>query len=338
MRRVLVPPELPKVLHVHGPPSGPLQTYGGQTMGTSWTVKLAAPVTLPVEIVQEDMQDRLEQVDAQMSNWREQSALSQFNSAAASTWHPLPPELFTVLDCALAIARSTDGAYDPTGGALTRLWGFGPTGSRTAPPTPAQVDAARTRSGWRRLSLDREAGMAQQAGGIELDLCAIAKGYAVDLLGEYLTDLGVDHYLVEVGGELLGRGCKPDGSPWWVALEPPAAHTQGIGQTVIGLHEVAAATSGDYRRYFEHEGRRYSHALDPRGGYPIDNGLAAVTVLHSACMQADALATALLVMGVQAGAEYARNNDVAALFTARTADGFTEYLSPALAAWLAADC
>jgi thiamine biosynthesis lipoprotein len=287
---------------------------------------------LPVATVEEDLQQTLDRVVAQMSHWREDSEISRFNRAATDTWHALPEEFFTVLECAMDLARSTGGAFDPAIGTLTRLWGFGPDGRHGEPPAITDIISARETCGWQRLTLDAETKRARQ-GGIELDLSGIAKGFAVDQLADYLTGLGVDHYLVEVGGELRGRGCKPDGNPWWVAIDQPGI-TGGAGQTIAALHDFAVATSGDCYRYFDHAGRRYSHTLDPRSGHPIDNDIASVTVFHPLCMKADAFATALTVLGPADGLEYARRYNIAALFTVRTPRGPTEYLTPALSAFL----
>jgi thiamine biosynthesis lipoprotein len=331
MRRVLIPPDLSPALRAHGPPPGPVQNVGGQSMGTTWSAKFAAPAVLPLPTVQEDLQHTLDRIVAQMSQWCEDSDLTRFNRATTDSWHGLPDEFFGVLECALELARATDGAYDPAIGSLTRLWGFGADGPRSTPPAPSEVADARETCGWQRLTLDADTRCARQ-GGVELDFGGIAKGFAVDRLADYLSDLGVDHYLVEVGGELRGRGCKPDGNPWWVAIEQPdIAHT---GHTIAALHEFAVATSGDRYRYFDHDGRRYSHTLDPRTGYPVDNDITSVTVLHPLCMQADALATALTVLGPANGVEYARRHDIAALFTVRTPGGATEYLTPALSVFL----
>jgi thiamine biosynthesis lipoprotein len=298
-------------------------------MGTTWSVRLAGPAVLPAAVIREDLQDILDRLVAQMSTWRQDSVLSGFNHAAAPAWHPLPEAFFTVLDCALELAEASGGAFDPTMGALTRLWGFGPGGGCGAPPPAQAIEAARARCGYRRLRLEAHARAAWQCGGLELDLSGIAKGYAVDGLAAYLDDLGIDHYLVEVGGELRGRGCKPDGSPWWVGVEL-------LEQTIVALHDLAIATSGDSHRYFEHGGRRYSHTLDPRTGRPVAHDVAAVTVLHPQCMRADALATVLMVLGRQAGLAYARRHAVAALFVVRTPQGLEARLTPALQAFLPA--
>ena len=179
---------------------------------------------------------------------------------------------------------------------------------------------------------DAAARRAFQPCGIEQDLSCNAKGYAVDRIAERLLALELPHFLVEIGGELRGHGWKPDGSPWWVQLELP--HSTGP-RTLVALHGLSIATSGDYRRYFEHGGRRHAHTLDPRTGRPLLHASASVSVLHPYCMQADALATVLSVLGPAAGIDLADKLDVAAVFVSRESDGgYTEHLSRAASAML----
>ncbi|WP_456280722.1 FAD:protein FMN transferase [Cupriavidus sp. JZ107] len=342
-RRVLVP------LRFDAPPSLPegavvLHRCGGQTMGTTWSVRCliaddhgkegeAAAIAAGIEAL-------LAQIVAQMSNWLDDSDIGRFNGAPAGSWLPLPPACFSVLRAGLAVARDSGGAYDPSAGPLVSLWGFGPDGPRAAPPGADEVEAARARCGWARIELDEQGRRARQPGGVSIDLCAIAKGYAVDAVSAWLSARGVSHHLVEIGGELRGEGVKPDGMPWWVELEsPPAADdfraADAAEQTVVALHGLSAATSGDYRRYFDSGGRRYAHTLDPRTGYPVSHALASVTVLHRQCLMADALSTALTVLGPEAGMAFATQRGIAARMLLRTPRGFAERMSPAFEAMLA---
>jgi len=242
------------------------------------------------------------------------------------------PAFFHVLQAGMDVARSSGGAFDPAIGALVDLWGFGPSPLRPDLPTDADIAAALATGGCARLELDRPAQRVRQPGGLRLDLSGIAKGHGVDAVAERLLAIGLRHFLVEVGGELRGEGIKPDGRPWWVAFEaPPGAQ---LLETRIALHGLSVATSGDYRRYLDHQGERLPHSLDPRTGRPCTGGLASVTVLHPSCMIADAYATALIVMGEREGPAFAEAEGLAALFVSRTGDGFEETLTPALAAML----
>jgi thiamine biosynthesis lipoprotein len=229
------------------------------------------------------------------------------------------------------MADDSGGAFDPTIGPAVNLWGFGPDPRRGEAPAPDKVAAALARCGWWRLDLDRTSRRALQPGGLYVDLSGIAKGYAVDLLARQVKDAGIASCLVEVGGELRGCGVKPDGSPWWVALETPAGTAS---ETIVALHGLSAATSGDYRKFFMDGQARYCHTIDPRTGYPVSGGPASVTVLHPRCMHADALATVLAVLGVDDGMAYARQRGIAARFLSRAGDGFSEQVTPAFAAML----
>ena len=285
-------------------------------MGTSWSVRaVGAPADL-----QDRLQQELDLVVAQMSHWEATSDLGRFNRAPASTWHELPPEFFDVLSFGLEVCDASGGACDPCAGALVNLWGFGPVNRydepHFVPPTAGQVADVLARRA--HVRLDATGRRAWQPGGVQLDLSAIAKGYAVDRLAECLDRLGMHHYLVEVGGELRGAGVKPDGQPWWVSLEQPVADAD---ETVVALHGLAIATSGDYRRFFMTDARRCPHTIDPRSGMPIDSGIAAVTVIHASCMAADAWSTALTVLGVDEGLRLAERRGLAARFLVREADG-----------------
>lgn len=312
----------------------------GRSMGTSWELRFAGAAGRPLAPVQRAVEDELALVVAQMSAWEPGSDLCRYNAAVAGQWQTLPAEFCTVLDCALQVAAASDGAFDPAAGALVELWGFGPGRRYDAPdftsPAAAEVAAARARGGWRRLQFDATARRLRQPGGLQLDFSAIAKGYAVDRVCERLRAEGIDDLLVEVGGELRGHGIKPDGQPWWVELAQPPAAADAAGAlppTRIALHGLAVATSGDYLRCFRGaDGRLRPHSIDPRSGEPIAHGLASVSVLHAQCMRADALSTALTVLGPIDGPAFAARHGIAALFQWRRADGtLAECASPALA-------
>ena len=330
-RRVIVPPAIAPL--PSPPPAAETASLHGETMGTTWSVRLVVPPGRDLGAIRAGIQGRLDRVVAAMSPWLAGSDLCRFNAAPAGTWQALPPALHRVLAAALAMARASGGAYDPTVGPLVDLWGFGPAGPRDAAPTAAAIAAARARVGWQRIELDG-AGRARHPGQAGIDLCAIAKGFAVDDVAAWLARGGIGNVLVEVGGELSGRGVKPDGRPWWVAVEAPP-DARGLDQTVVALHGLSVATSGDYRRFFDDDsGVRRAHTIDPRTGWPAAHPLASVTVVHPSCMMADALATALTVLGPADGPRFARREGIAALFVARDGAGHAETLTPALAAML----
>lgn len=327
MRRVLIPSQTSPA----APGAGSVVfNFHGESMGTTWAVKLAA---VPVHNsnwqheVQRGIQRELDLVVAQMSHWQSDSDLGRFNRAHAGSWQTLPDAFFEVLSYALNVAKISDGAYDPTAGALVNLWGFGPRHRYNEPNFhPPHIDAiekAREQCGWQRLHVDNDNRKIHQPGNLLLDLSAIAKGYAVDRVAHYLERCGVLHYLVEVGGELRGAGIKPDQLPWWVALEQPTTDgtvdfmPPAIAQTIVALHGLSIATSGDYRRFYRVNDSSISHTIDPRSGYPIRNNIASVTVLHNSCMAADAFSTALTVLGVDDGMVFAEANHIAARFLVR---------------------
>jgi len=328
MTRVLVP-------QLTEPPARPIGgavlALAGETMGTTWSVRLVAPPTAKADALTAMVQRELDQVVREMSPWEPLSVLSLYNRAPAGSWTDLPPAFAQVLRCALEIAEVSDGAFDPTLGALVDLWGFGPLAFSGAPPTAHDLAEAREAAGWRKVTLDGDRLL--QPGGLRLDLNGIAKGFAVDQVAAALDRAGVRSYLVEVGGELRGTGAKPDDQPWWVELERPPVANDGL-RTLVALHGLSVATSGDYRRFFDHDGRRYAHTLDPAAAAPVAKPTASVTVLDQSCMRADAFATALTVMAPDAALAFATEHELAAMILTHGPTGLEERLSPALSAML----
>lgn len=297
----------------------------GATMGTTWSARLALPAGVTEASARLGIQAALDQVVAQMSTWEADSDITRYNRAEPG-WQALPPEFFHVLRHALMLAEDSGGAYDPTVGPLVNAWGFGPHQRAFEPPSPAAIQIARDRCGWRRVPLDEDRGAAWQPGGVYLDLSSIAKGYGVDRAAMALDALGITDYLVEVGGELRARGKRPDGQSWRVAIEVPDASDDHA--LALPLHNCSIATSGDYRRHAGDGDARYAHTIDPRTGHPVRNAVASVTVLHPVCMQADALATVLTVLGEADGVAYARRHALAALFIVRGEDAWRVVATP----------
>ncbi|MCW1883141.1 FAD:protein FMN transferase [Luteolibacter flavescens] len=330
-RRVVIPRDLPANA-LRGAGSGlPVCELEGETMGTSWSARLQLPRGLDREWAEAALTSSFALVIQQMSHWDPASELCRYNRGAPGSWHGISPEFFTVLSRAVDVARASGGLLDPTLGEIVDLHGHGPSGP--GHHHPGRVPEARGRAGWERLRFD-PMGRAWQPGGLRLDLSSIAKGYAVDLAAERLASLGVEHFLIEIGGELRGHGCKPDGEPWWVSLSRPSG-SEDLPETVIALCGLSIATSGDaYRR----------HLIDPRTADAADGRLAAVTVLAPSCMDADAWATAFFIAGAEEGMRLAERERLPALFTLRHADGedgggregcrYTEQWSPAFAAML----
>jgi thiamine biosynthesis lipoprotein len=322
-----------------------VHTLQGQTMGTGWTARLGDPLPAPLPVLRGEIEAQLEAVNAEMSTWRADSLITRFNQAPADTAFELPTGFAAVLDAALTLARNTDGAYDPTVGPLVNLWGFGPDGTRRAPPTAEAIASARARVGWQRLGFDPASRQLVQPGDAYLDLSSIAKGHGVDRVVEHLLARGLRSTMFDIGGDLRVIGRRPDGQPWQIGIERPVEGTREL-QTVVGMPaDQALATSGSYRNFFREGTRRFAHLIDPRTAQPVTHRLVSVSVLHGSCTQADALATALSVLGPDAGMAFAQARGLAVLFlvaseddsgdpsatrvTERTTPGFAQLLTQA---------
>ncbi|MEO7775779.1 MAG: FAD:protein FMN transferase [Steroidobacteraceae bacterium] len=298
------------------------QLLRGHTMGSEWTVKLAGAPREDAAMLAAGVQQRFDAVVAQMSTYEPGSDLSRFNQSPPDAWQRLPPELFAVLGYALQLARDTDGAYDPTIGPLVNLWGFGPDPKRNTTPDADAIRAARARVGWRRIELDAGNRSARHAPDTYVDLSSLAKGFGVDEVARYLDAQGVTDYLIDLSGKLRAGGVNARRVPWRVAVERPGPDGNDSLDAIttdaaVDLTDRAVASAGDYRRFFIADGRQYSHIIDPVSGVPVGHALASVTVLAADCLTADALATALLVLGPEAGLAHARRHRIAALFVIR---------------------
>ncbi|MGN6421720.1 MAG: FAD:protein FMN transferase [Asticcacaulis sp.] len=300
-------------------------SFGGAAFATTWRVRLCAdPARFAgLDRLRAACAAKLERIDAEMSPYREESDLTRFNRAAAGDVVPLPALTMQVLRGALEIAVLTNGAFDPCLLAAVELWGFGARAVPEGLPDAADI-AALPSSGWRALHLTGSGLI--KPDGVQLDLCGVAKGFAVDeVLRLCRAEPGVTAALVEIGGELKGWGVQPDGQPWWVGIE----HTDAR----VALCGWAAATSGDGRRAFVHKGRLYSHTLDAETGAPTTSDIASATVFDRDCWRADALATALIVMGEARALSFAAEHDLPCWLRVRDGDAVRTVLSPRLEGW-----
>ena len=298
-------------------------TLHGPTMGTRWSATLDLPAGAPVRALEQALAACVQQVDAQMSPWKPGSDLVRLNHAPVGAWVDVPAELLEVLACALDISRLSAGAFDPGAGALVDAWGFG--AARDIPDADA-IRAARASTQpttAARLELDAAHGRARKHAPLQLDLCGIAKGYAVDRMAAVLQQHGVLHGLLALDGELRAVGSQAGGLPWPVALERPQEGLRAV-HGVIELQDLAVATSGDYRHTLEVGDTRLAHSMDARRAAPVHNAVASVTVLARSCMHADAWATALLVAGPGEGLALAQRMGLEALFLLRKAEGLVE--------------
>lgn len=315
-------PKMSSEPHEHASPCKRI-TLHGPTMGTRWSASIDADNAKDLTALHQDLAAAVERVDAQMSPWKPDSDLIRLNHAPVGDWVDLPTGMMEVLGCALDMRRLSAAAFDPCVGALVDAWGFGAV--RDAPDAQA-IRAARQYlppTSQACLELDRPAGRARKLAPLQLDLCGIAKGYAVDRMAHVLQQHGVQHALAALDGELRAVGGQASGEPWAVALERPEAGHRAV-HGVIELEDLAVATSGDYRRYLEVGDARLAHTMDSRRCAPVKNAVASVTVLARSCMHADAWATALLVAGPDEGPAMAQRMGMDVLFLLRCAEGLKE--------------
>lgn len=294
-----------------------LYRVSGATMGTRYTVAFYASPQLDDAALAAHLAAAVDAVDDQMSNWKCDSDLSRLNRAEQNCWVPVSANLAALLARALQIGRETHNAFNIGVGDLVDQWGFGPSGGTALVPGARNLPSTSPRrTADELLEADERRCQVRKRGPIALDLCGIAKGFGVDELGHVLSAHGIGTWLVGIDGEMAAHGGKPDGSPWSIALEVPDYDQRAV-MGVIELTDAAIATSGDYRRWAEIDGTRLSHTMDPRTGTPVVRAVASVTVVARTCADADAYATALMVLGERAGLDCARQRGLDALFVAR---------------------
>lgn len=317
-------------------PDEEIWEISGPVFGTTYHISVVLPEDRQrLEALAQGIDDALDGVDASMSTWREDSELSKLNRLKdQSHWIPVSEPLFEVLARSDEISRLTDGAFDVTIGPVVNLWGFGPQARPEHVPSDEDLARALASTGFKNLSLQTNPPAVKASKTQYIDLSAIAKGYGVDVVARYLDSEGVKAYLVEIGGEVRTQGKKPDGSVWRLAIEQPAEGGEQKVSRIITLPSRAMATSGDYRNYYESEGRRFSHTIDPETGKPITHNLASVTVITDDSMSADALATGFTVMGYERAAELATRENIAAYFIVRTKNGFETHQTPAFSSYI----
>lgn len=306
-------------------PPAALQRYQlhGPTMGSRYTAVFYAPPDAPQAAIARDLFTPVDTVDRQMSTWRADSDLCRLNRAPLGEWLAVPEKLIEVLTAAVRIERESEGAFDINVGDLVSAWGFGPGAGRPDNARiAALIDTARTPAG-KALEIDTEHRRVRKHAAVSLDLSGIAKGFAVDELARCLDGYGIDAWLVGIDGEMRARGRKSDGEPWALALERPVHGVREVAG-VTTLHDAAIATSGDYRHWVEIGDRKLSHTMQPGRHGPVSNRLAAVSVVAASSMLADAWATALMVLGEQAGPRLARKLGLQALFVLRDGEDLHE--------------
>ena len=303
--------------------------YRGEAMGTALALTYAGCAgDVEAAVVHE-----LQQVDAQLSTWRPDSEVARFNASAAGDWFPVSAPVAALAVEALALSRRSGGAFDVTLAPLVRLWGFGSDAHAAGfAPTAEAIAAAMRRVGWRNLEARRDPpALRKRLASLSLDFSAIGKGHGVDRVAERLESLGCRNYLVDIGGEVRTFGQGPKGRSWRIGVEQP----DGSAPTwILRLSGQSAATSGDYRNFRMVEGRRLSHAIDPRAGKPVRHALASVTVVAASAAEADGLATAILVLGPDAGWRFARDERAPAMLLQRGERGFEHRYTESMSRFL----
>lgn len=303
-------------------------------MGTEYHISWVTTLNNKEEVEAERLQIQrlvdqlLVDFNKSMSTYDPTSELSTLNKQYKEGWQEMSRDLFRVLSMAIQVNKQSLGAFDITVGPLVNLWGFGPDKSNDHVPSDLEINKRLKQVGSDAILL-RQRGESYElklAAQRYIDLSAIAKGDAVDVIGQLLQNQGVSSYLVEVGGEIVANGRKPGDIPWRIAIEAPNDDGRSV-QIVIPLSSMGIATSGDYRNFFEQGGRRFSHTIDGRTGYPVNHKLASVSVLHESVAMADAWATALTVLGADAGLALAEKYHLAAYFIIRSDNGFEQYTS-----------
>jgi thiamine biosynthesis lipoprotein len=302
-------------------------TFSGPTMGTRYRISIASPPhNIDNSQLKKDVESLLTEIDRQMSTYRSDSELSRFNRQRSQDWFPVSADTAQVAAAAQRISEQTQGALDVTVGPLVRLWHFGPGGESIGaagimrPPTADTVHKARQAIGFEKLDVRVDPpALRKKIGRLEIDLSSIAAGYVVDQIVAVLIARGIENFMVEIGGEVRTRGAHADGTPWRVGIERPMTDRREL-LVAIPLVNTAIATAGDYRKFFEIDGRRYSHIIDPARGRPVDHGLGSVTVVAETCIEADGWDTALLVLGPERGYACAEKLGIAALFVRRDGD------------------
>ena len=299
--------------------------FSGSTMGTSFSVKIT---DIPQEISEQSLDSNIKQIltriNDRMSTYYEESEVSRFNKLQALDWFQVSQDTLFVVNEALRLSELTQGAFDVTVGPLVNLWGFGPHIRSTTLPSDDFIKQAQGNVGYRFVhTKDAPPAIRKDRPHVQIDLSAIAKGYAVDQIAEFLESKQIANFLVEVGGEIRAKGNNAEGINWKVAIETPIPEQRAVHR-VLYLDNHAIATSGNYRNFFEKDGVRFSHTIDPLTGKPITHDLASVTVISASSMHADALATGLMVLGPQIGFQLAEIENLAALFLVKDTEGFQE--------------
>ncbi len=302
-------------------------------MGTTYNITLVnPPQNIQKQALQNDIDSSLLTINQLMSTYISDSELSRFNQSPPNEWFQLSEDTFNVIQYSLNLSKLTVGKFDVTIGPLINLWGFGAT-ERVDFPSDDIIEIAKEKIGWQSITLNTESLQIKKNKALSIDLSAVAKGYGVDKIAELLEDNEVDNYLVEIGGEIRVKGVNKNNQLWKIGIETPSLGQLGA-QKVVAIDNMAVATSGDYRNFFEKDGVRYSHTIDPDTGKPVTHNIASITVLSKTAKEADALATALMVMGESKALDFAKVYNIPVYILLYDGDAYTALYSPSFDSYL----
>jgi thiamine biosynthesis lipoprotein len=308
-------------------PAPEVQKISGEAQGTSYHISFWSPQAVDTANIQQAVEAEFKRIDEQLSNYRKDSVIEQFNATVSGEPLALSEEIIGLIEQARVVSEASDGCYDLTIKPLFDLWGF--KGDKLTPPDTASLQAALKQVGFNQIKIVDATHIQKLNPQLRIDLSSIAQGYSVSRMVAVLEKQGIENYLVEIGGELQTRGKKPDASSWRVALEKPLSSERTMQKivTINRSEPLAVMTSGSYRHYFDVGGKRYSHILDAKTGSPVDHNTVSVTVLHDNPTTADAWSTALMCLGKTRGMEVANKAGIAALFIEQQGEAFNEFRS-----------
>ncbi|WP_333009651.1 FAD:protein FMN transferase ApbE [Kluyvera sichuanensis] len=317
-------------------PKAQVTVLDGKTMGTFWRVSVVGLDQNRAENLRQKVQTLLDGDDQLLSTWKNDSALMRFNQSQSTTPWPVSEGMADIVTESLRIGQKTQGAMDITVGPLVNLWGFGPDKQPVKTPTQAQIDAAKARTGLKNLTVINRAGqqyLQKAIPDLYVDLSTVGEGYAADHLARLMIEEGISRYLVSVGGALVSRGMNADGQPWRVAIQKPTDRENAV-QAIVDINGHGISTSGSYRNYYELDGKRISHVIDPQTGRPITHKLVSVTVIAPTALEADGWDTGLMVLGTEKAQQVVREQGLAVYMIMKEGDGFTTWMSPQFRAFL----
>lgn len=311
-------------------PASTATVLDGKTMGTFWRVSVIGVDEAKVQALRAKVQAQLDADDRLLSTWKNDSALMRFNHAADTRPWPVSEAMADIVTLSLRIGAKTHGAMDITVGPLVNLWGFGPDKQPVATPDAQAIAAAKARTGLQHLQVINQSGrqfLQKDIPDLFVDLSTVGEGYAADHLARLMEQEGISRYLVSVGGALVSRGMNGEGKPWRVAIQKPTDQENAV-QAIVDINGHGISTSGSYRNYYELDGKRISHVIDPQTGQPITHKLVSVTVIAPTALEADGWDTGLMVLGPEKAQQVVREQGLAVYMIVKEGEGFKTWMSP----------